>query len=103
MVTVLMSYHNKHYLLIINKNSNNYSTAVLRTDLPGESIDQIQGMLSNPSFFNIALRRIYAVIFIMIMIIVVWIMMMITIKIIMIVVMVILLVITNIYDNHYVT
>ena len=35
--TVLMSYHNKYYLLIINKNSNNYST----TDLPGESIDQI--------------------------------------------------------------
>lgn len=26
-VTVLMSYHNKYYLLIINKNSNNYSTS----------------------------------------------------------------------------
>jgi hypothetical protein len=64
-----MSHHNKHYLLMINKNSNNLRNTVLVIDLPGESIDQIQGMLSNPSLFNIALCRIYAVIFIIMMII----------------------------------
>ena len=96
--TVLMSYHNKYYLLIINKNSNNYSTYYRPSGWIHRS--NLRNAFESFSFqYCSTVRRIYAVMFIIMMIIVVW-MMMITMKIKMILVMVILLIITYFYDNH---